>query len=273
VSWLTDPLQALYFQRALLEVELLAVAGGVLGAWVVLRRMAFFAHAVGTAAFPGLVVAGPWGIAPQLAGLVSGLALAGSTERLSARRGVGRDTATGLGLVAALALGTILASDVYRSGSGVDKLLFGSVLGISDTDVAVSAIAAGGALALSAGFGRAWLVAGFDADGAGALGVRRRVGDAVLLGALAGVVVASLNAVGALLAGSLLVIPAATVALVAPSVRALRLGAVALAALEGLVGLYAADALDAPPGPGIAVLASGVFALVAAGTHFTRGPA
>ena len=44
-------------RTALLELMLLALAGGVLGAFVVLRRLAFYSHAVGTATFPGLVVA------------------------------------------------------------------------------------------------------------------------------------------------------------------------------------------------------------------------
>jgi ABC-type Zn uptake system ZnuABC Zn-binding protein ZnuA len=46
-----------YMQRALLEVALLSVAAGLLGTWIVLRGLAFFSHAAGTAAFPGLVLA------------------------------------------------------------------------------------------------------------------------------------------------------------------------------------------------------------------------
>jgi hypothetical protein len=64
-----DLTQLHFLREALFELLLLGVTGGVLGAWVVLRRLAFFTHAVGTVAFPGLVVAGPWGIAPQLAAL------------------------------------------------------------------------------------------------------------------------------------------------------------------------------------------------------------
>ena len=64
-----DAFSAPYMQRALVEVLLLAVLAGVLGTWIVLRRLAFYTHAIGTATFPGLVVAGPWGIAPQLAAL------------------------------------------------------------------------------------------------------------------------------------------------------------------------------------------------------------
>ena len=50
-----------YLERALVEILLLASLAGTLGAWIVLRRLAFYAHAVGTATFPGLVVAVPEG--------------------------------------------------------------------------------------------------------------------------------------------------------------------------------------------------------------------
>ncbi len=51
-----------FLTRALVEILLLSVAGGLLGTWIVLRRLAFFTHAAGSATFPGLVVAGPWGL-------------------------------------------------------------------------------------------------------------------------------------------------------------------------------------------------------------------
>ena len=49
-----------YLQRAVLEIALLAVPAGLLGSWIVLRRLAFFTHAVGTVSFPALVLAGAW---------------------------------------------------------------------------------------------------------------------------------------------------------------------------------------------------------------------
>ena len=61
---------------------LLAVPAGVLGTWIVLRRLAFFTHAVGTASFPGLVLASAWGIAPQLAALATALGFGVAQERL-----------------------------------------------------------------------------------------------------------------------------------------------------------------------------------------------
>src|SRR3954451_18317515 len=126
-------------QRALLAIVPLAIAGGLLGAWIVLRRLAFFAHAVGTATFPGLVVAGPWGLAPALAALGAGRGVAGLLPRRTRRRATSADAATGLLLTGALALGAVLASDVYHSGAGVDRLIFGTLLGIGYGDLWLAA--------------------------------------------------------------------------------------------------------------------------------------
>src|SRR5918997_7014594 len=118
MAWLTDPLGAEFVQRGLAAVLLLSVAAGLLGAWVVLRRLAFFTHAAGSATFPGLVVAGPWGVPAQLAAFGAGLLYAGGLSGLVRRARVAPDAATGLLLVAALAGGTLLARDVYQAGAG-----------------------------------------------------------------------------------------------------------------------------------------------------------
>src|SRR5437867_6336562 len=107
---LLGPFTYPFVQRALLEVLLLAVAAGLLGSWIVLRGLAFFAHAVGTAAFPGLVLADGLGWpGPAGAGLAAGVYTLG-VDRVAARRESDRDTLTGLVLVGALALGVVLAS-------------------------------------------------------------------------------------------------------------------------------------------------------------------
>ncbi|MDP2711704.1 MAG: metal ABC transporter permease [Solirubrobacteraceae bacterium] len=263
MRWLTDPLAVPFMQRALLATLLLAVAAGLLGVWIVLRRLAFFAHAVGTATFPGLVVAGPWGLAPPVAALGAGLGFAGLLSRMTRRGTTSADAATGLLLTAALALGAILASDVYRSGAGVDRLLFGTLLGLSDGDLALAAAAAAAAVLATAAMARTWLATGFDPAGARALGVSAARGDWLLLALLAMTVVAVLPAVGALLVSTLLVVPAATARLLTSSLATLLGAAVAIAALEGVGGLLLAYHLDLPPGPAIAVIGGAGFALAA----------
>jgi ABC-type Mn2+/Zn2+ transport system permease subunit len=263
VRWLTDPLSAPFMQRALLAVLLLSIAGGLLGTWIVLRRLAFFAHAVGSATFPGLVVAGPWGIAAPLAALAAGLGFAGLLSRMTRRGATGSDAATGLLLAGALALGSVLASDVYRSGVGVDRLLFGTLLGLSDGDLWLAGAAALAAVVATGALARTWLATGFDPAGAQALGVRAARGDWLLLALLAACVVAVLPAVGALLVSALLVIPAATARLLTGSLPALLAAAVAIAAAEGVGGLLLAYHLDLPPGPAIAIVGGCAFALAA----------
>ena len=258
-----DTLSAPYMQRALVEIGLLAVLAGVLGAWIVLRRLAFFTHSVGTATFPGLVVASAWGIAPQLAALGAALGFAGLRERLARGRVADEDAATGILLVAALALGALLASDVYRSGAGVDRLLFGTLIGLSGRDLTLTAIAAGLALGADAALRRAWLARAFDPEGVRALGLQVTGPERLLLAAVGGAVIVALAAVGALLVSVVLVVPAATVRLVARDLRTLQLGTGALAAAEGVAALWIADSLNAAPGPAMAVLGGIVFAVVA----------
>ena len=161
-----------YIQRGIVEILLLAVLAGVLGTWVVLRRLPFYTHAIGTATFPGLVVAGPWGVPAQLTALVCAVGFGGVLERVQRTRRIDPDAAIGLLLVAALAIGVVLASDVYHSGAGVDRLLFGSLIALTPLDLWLTAAAAVAALLCDAALRRSWLATGFDPDGARAVGVR-----------------------------------------------------------------------------------------------------
>ena len=247
-------LGAPYIQRGIVEMLLLAVLAGVLGSWVVLRRLPFFTHAVGTATFPGLVVAGPWGVPAQLTALVCAVGFGGVLERVQRTRRIDPDAAIGLLLVAALAIGVVLASDVYHSGAGVDRLLFGSLIALTPLDLWLTAAAAAAALLVDAALRRHWLATGFDPDGARAAGVRTAAADRVLLIALAVAVVVALDAVGALLVTVVLTVPAATVRLFEPALRTQQLATMALAAVEGLAAIVLADAFNVGPGPTLAVL-------------------
>ena len=261
-----SPIEALelpFMRMALAELLVLAVAGGVLGTWIVLRGLAFFTHAAGTATFPALVVAQAAGVSAPLAGAAAAVTYAGGVERGGRSGRLPGDAATGLLLAAALALGIVLAGDVLDEGSSVDTLLFGSLLGLRTSDVALSAAAAIVALAATMTLGRAWLALGFDRDGTRALGLRSGPVDFALLAVVAGAVAAAVPAVGALLVTAVFVIPAATVRLHVRSVPSLLAGAVALAAVEGVVGLYLAYWLDVSPGPALAALAGVVYAVAA----------
>lgn len=262
-----DLVELPFMRTALLELVLLALAGGAIGAWIVLRRLAFFAHASGTATFPGLVAADASGVSPTLAGLAVAFGYAGGVERAGRSGRAPGEAATALLLVAALALGVVLASDVFESGASVDRLLFGTLLGLDGGDVALSAAAAAVAVAGTLLLGRAWTALAFDPDGARELGLPATRADQLLLAAVALCAVAAIPAVGALLVTAIFVVPAATARLLARSVPALVRWSIAIAALEGVVGLYVALWADVAPGPAVAAVGAAGFAAVALGTR------
>ena len=238
---------------------MLALLAGTLGTWIVLRRLAFLAHAAGTATFPGLVVAGPWGIAPQVGALGAAGAFALLLTGLLRTRRLDSGAATGVLLVGALALGAVLASDVFNSGAGVDALLLGSLLAVDARDLAMTAAAVALVLALDAGLRRSWARGTFEPSTSAA------GPDAALVAAVALAAVVAVDAVGALLAGVVLVVPAATARLLTDDLREMRIAATVLALAEGTAALWLAGRVDVGPGPVLALIGGLVFA--AASVH------
>jgi zinc/manganese transport system substrate-binding protein len=266
-----EPFQLPFVQRGLVEVAILAVPAGLLGTWIVLRGLAFFSHAVGTAAFPGLVLADGLGFAAPLGAFGAALLFSAGASLLG-RREERRDAAVAIVLAGCLAGGVVLASDVFASGANVETLLFGSLLLVDGGDVALAAAAAGAALLASVLLGQRWLATGFDPGAVRLRGIGPGALDALLLGLVALAIVAALSTVGALLVSALFVVPALTVRLFAERMWTWQLASVTLVAAEGAAGLWLSVKTDAPPGATIAVVAGAVFALAAAVRTLVRTP-
>ena len=130
-----------YIQRGVVELLLLAVIAGVLGTWIVLRRLPFYTHAIGTAAFPGLVVAGPWGMPAQVAALGARWHRRCASARSGVRAGSTRTPRSDCCWWPPGARGGP-GRDVYESGAGVDRLLFGSLIAPHALDLWLTAAAA-----------------------------------------------------------------------------------------------------------------------------------
>ena len=265
-----DAFQLEFVQRGMLELALLSVGAGLLGTWIVLRGLAFFSHAVGAAAFPGLVLADGLGFAAPRGAFGAALLFAAAVGVLARGRRGGYDNLTALALTGALALGVLLASDVFHSGTNVDTLLFGSLFLVESSDVVFAAAASAVTVLAGFAFGPTWLASGFDREGLRTIGARDDLQNAVLLGLVALVVVASLSAVGALLATALLVVPAATTRLWVNRLPAWQLATVVLTAAESVVGVWLSVELNAPPGATIATLSGGVFAASALAREAAR---
>ncbi|MEX2447834.1 MAG: zinc ABC transporter substrate-binding protein [Solirubrobacterales bacterium] len=266
-----EPFQLPFVQRGLIEILILAIPAGLLGTWIVLRGLAFFSHGVGTAAFPGLVLADGLGFAAPLGAFGAAIAFAAGAGGLRGRRS-GQDVAVALVLVACLAAGVILASDVFGSGSNVETLLFGSLLLVGGGEIALAALAAAVTLLASATIGQHWLSTGFDPTLAVSGGPGHRVYDAILLGLVALAAIAAVTVVGALLVTALFLVPAITARLLTERLRSWQLLSVGLVAAEGTFGLWLSVQTNAPPGATIACVAGASFALVAIGRAAIRLP-
>jgi ABC-type Zn uptake system ZnuABC Zn-binding protein ZnuA/ABC-type Mn2+/Zn2+ transport system permease subunit len=258
-----------FVQRGLAEVLLLSIGAGLIGTWVVLRGLAFHSHAVGTAAFPGLVLADGLGFAAALGALGAAAVFAVLVSALARRRSDDRGSEVALVLVGMLALGVILASDVFESSAALETLLFGSLFLIDGGELALAAAMSAAALAATIAFGHRWLARGFDADGEGTPAPSWL--EPLLLGLVALGTAAAVTAVGALLVTALFVIPAATTRLWTSRLRTWQVATVALCAAEGMAGVVLSVELNAPPGATIALLAGLVFALAALVAAVRRG--
>jgi ABC-type Zn uptake system ZnuABC Zn-binding protein ZnuA/ABC-type Mn2+/Zn2+ transport system permease subunit len=263
-----EPFQLPFVQRGLFEILILSVPAGLLGTWIVLRGLAFFSHAVGTAAFPGLVLADGLGFTAPLGAFGAAVLFSVGSSLLGRREEEATDSAVAIVLVGCLAAGTILASDVFGSGANVETLLFGSLLLIDGSDLVLAAVAAGLTLVVSLLLGQRWLAFGFD-PAAAAPGAGGWL-DLVLFGLIALAITAALSVVGALLVTALFVVPALTARLFAERMPSWQLASVALVAIEGTVGLWLSVKTDAPPGATIAVVAGAVFALAAGARTLVR---
>jgi ABC-type Mn2+/Zn2+ transport system permease subunit len=276
IGYLVDPFQYPFMQRALEEVLLLSVPAGVLGTWIVLRRLSFLTHAVGAATFPGLVVGFGVGFSPWLGAFAVAAGFGGAQTVLERRAKLDPGAITGLLLATSLAAGSVLVSNVFHSSASVDGLLFGSLLGIGQDDIYRALVLDAACLALVVVAGRGLLATSFAPATAGALGYRRGLYDAILLLLLGAAVVSCSAAIGGFVVSGLLVVPAATARLVSHSLRQMQLVGIALAAVESTIGLAVAFQLDVPPGAAIAVLAAAVYLVtviaVPAWPRLTRQP-
>ena len=261
LSWLAEPWQAAFVVRAMLALILVGIVGGALGGFVVVRGLAFTGEAFAHTVFPGAVVATMAGFSVTAGALAFGLASAGAIALAARIPRVGAEAAIGIVFVGAFALGAILLSTEASPSRDLDSFLFGSLLGVSDGDLLLTAVAAGVVVAGLIALWRPLVLTSFDRGAAQAMGVRVRRVDAALLVMLALAVVVALGAVGNVLVLAMLVTPAATARLaglrMAPTVI---LGA-ALGAAEGIAGLYLSYYGDVAAGGAVVLVATGVFAL------------
>jgi len=265
IDAILDPWRDPVTLRAIAEVSLIGVAGGVLGCWIVFYGLAYGAESLSHGLFPGLVLAALLGL-PLLLGAAGGLLAAALAVALAARvPGLDRDTPVAIVVTSLFGLGALLALSA-ETPPGLQGLLFGDVLGLTDVDLLIAAVLVVALLVALGVLHPRLLAVAFDRASARGLGIAPFAADAAVLVALAVALLVAVQGLGNLLVVALLVGPAATARLLAHRVAPMMGLAAAIGVACGIAGLYASYHLNTAAGASIAAAMVLAYAGVATAT-------
>jgi manganese/iron transport system permease protein len=258
---LVEPLRYPFMVRGLLASLMVGTLCAVVGTYVVLRGMAFFGDALAHAILPGVAVAYLLAINLFWGALVMGLITAVGIGYLSRRSQVKEDTAIGVIFAASFALGVALLSTVRSYSVDLTHILFGNVLGVSNTDLWLTAGL--GLVVLVAVFllYKELLVVSFDPILAATLRLPLDALNYLLLVLIALTVVVSLQAVGVALMVAMLVTPAATAYLLTRRLWQMMIIGAAIGAASAVAGLYLSFYVNVASGAAVVLVATGFFVL------------
>ena len=139
IDFLLEPLRSGIGRRALLEIALVGAFCGALGFWIVTERLAYAAESLSHGMLPGLVLAALAGTSLLLGAAAGALGAAVLVALATRDERIGPDTGTAVAVTGLVGLGALLAL-APDAPQRLEELLFGDLLGVSDTDLAAAAL-------------------------------------------------------------------------------------------------------------------------------------
>jgi zinc transport system permease protein len=250
-----------------LEFMRLAFAAGAIvgllapavGFFLVQREMSLIGDGIGHVAFAGVAVGYLIGVSPVWTALVAAIIGAAAIEWLRARRKTAGDQALAVVFYTGIAGGVVLISAAGALNANLFAYLFGSILTVTRSDLAVIATLGLGSLAAIAVLLRGLIAVALDEEGARVAGLRVGVLNGVVAMLAALTIGVSMRIVGILLIAALMVLPVIAAQRVAWSVRS-TMGISMLFGLGSvLVGLTVSYYGNLPPGGTIVLTGTAVF--------------
>ncbi|MDD5219250.1 MAG: metal ABC transporter permease [Candidatus Bipolaricaulis sp.] len=266
IHWLVAPFHYPFMVRAFAASVLVSGLCSLVGAYVVLRSMAFLGDALAHSVLPGiaagLLVSGRgdrrslfwWALGTAVA-IALGIGWIGERGKLR------EDTAIGIVFAGMFALGVALLSTARGFAVDLVHILFGNVLGVSMWDLGVIGGFGIAILLIVVLFYKEFLVVTFDPTFAATLRIRAPFYRRLLLVLVAVVVVVSLQTVGLGLMLAMLITPATTAFLLTRRLPWMMGIGAAVGILSGVAGLYLSFYWGIPSGAAIVLVAIGFFLL------------
>ena len=260
-------LESEFMRLALGAGAVVGVLAPAVGFFLVQRRQSLVGDGIGHVAFAGVAAGILLDVSPILTALVAALLGGVAIEFLRSKGGTAGDQALALVFYTGIAAGVVLVSAAGALNVDLFQYLFGSILTVTRTDLAI--IAALGAVGVATVGLLYRPLAGIVVDEEGARVAGVPIGALnVTVAALAAVTVAlSMRVVGILLVAALMVLPVSAASRIAWSMRSAFLLSIAVGLVSVLTGLTISYYADLPPGGTIVLVAAGAFCLAfAAGT-------
>jgi len=243
-----DLLSYSFFQNALLGSLLASVACGIIGSYVVIRRLVFISGGITHASLGGIGMGFYFGWNPILAAMVFSILSAFGIEWLSSRQGVREDSAIGSFWSLGMAVGIIFIYLKPGFAPNLSDYLFGNILTITTSDILYLAILSLVLIIVFLLFGRQILFAAFDPDFAKTRNLPVNLIKYAMMMAIAITIVLSIRLVGIVLLMSILTVPQMTANLFTSNFLKIILLSILIGFFGCIVGLFLSAVLDVPSG-------------------------
>ena len=252
MEFFSDLIQYGYLSNALAACVLSGITCGVVGTYVVCRRMVFLAGGITHASFGGLGIAFYAGANPIAGAMVFAVLSALGIEWAGSRGRIREDSAIGIIWSVGMAVGALFMSlrPGYTSGD-LSAYLFGSIVTVTDSDVAALAALTAVIIAGALLWLRPVMYTAFDRDFARSQGIPTRLISYTMSALIAVTIVLSIRIMGIVLLISLLTIPVTIVNTFTKSFRTLAPAAAAVAVAGNLAGLALSYNFEVSPGAAI----------------------
>ncbi len=247
------PFRFEFMQTAMIIAVLVAVPAALLSCFLVLKGWALMGDAVSHAVLPGVVLAYIAGLPLGVGAFAAGMVCALATGYLKENSRIKQDTVMGVVFSGMFGLGIVLYTKI-QSDVHLDHILFGDILGVGWADIAETGTIAAAVTAVLLVKWRDFLLHAFDPAQARVVGLPVRFLHYGLLVILSLTIVASLKAVGIILAIAVLIAPGAIAFLLTRSFGAMLMAATAIAVAASFLGVYVSFFIDSAPAPTIVLL-------------------
>ena len=254
-----EVLQYQFMQNALLAGLLAAVACGVVGVYVVVKRVVFISGGIAHASFGGIGLGYLLGMSPVLGATFFALASALGMGLATRRTRLPEDTVIGILWALGMALGVIFIGLAPGYAPDLFSYLFGNILTVPTSDLVLMLVLDVIIIATVGLFYKEFLALSFDEEFGRVAGVPTEALYLVLLSLIALTVVVLIRVVGIILVIALLTIPAALARQFTHSLKKMMLLASVIGALFTFGGLWLSYVLDLASGATIILLSAAVF--------------